>query len=53
MIHEYECGLCGKTVEIDKPLAEQYVPSCCDKPMTKLYSTNISAGALNAKNLPK
>jgi predicted nucleic acid-binding Zn ribbon protein len=54
MIHCYKCPACGKEIEIDKPLAEQYVPECCGKKAQRVFKdVGILAGALNANNLAK
>ena len=52
MIHLYKCKICDTRKEIDKPLAEQYRPTCCGKEMARVfYVPMIVAGALNGDNL--
>lgn len=53
VVHEYICKTCKKTKEIDKPISEQYNPTCCGKEMARLWHCNILSGALNKANLPK
>ena len=52
MIHTYRCKKCKKKTEIDKPLAEQYRPTCCEQPMARVYyAPNIVSGCLNGGNI--
>ena len=50
MIHCYVCKECGKKTEIDKPLAEQYIPNCCDKPMAKEYKVYMNINKLKRRD---
>jgi putative FmdB family regulatory protein len=37
-IYEFECSLCKIRVEVDKPIHEERIATCCGQPMTRLYS---------------
>lgn len=54
MKYDFICKVCGKKTEIDLPISEYYIPTCCDKSMKRVYYVpNLSAGCLNKDNLPK
>ena len=51
---KFKCPECGKIIEIDKPLSEQYVPTCCNQQAKRIFTApNISAGCLDRNNLTK
>ena len=51
-IYVYKCKECKQIKEIDKPIEEQYYPTCCGQKMYKIiYAPYLIGGCLNGDNL--